>query len=215
MASTASTTPAAALQPHIARHILSLRDQRVMLDSELAALYGVETKVLVQAIKRNIERFPADFMFHLSAEEFANLRSQFVTSSSGYGGRRYAPYAFTEQGVAMLSSVLNSPRAIAINIEIMRAFVQVRSMAATHQDLAKQLAELQDKTESLAMQHDTFSRNTRNQLKQVFDAIRELMTPPDPPKRPIGFVTPEDKKTPHKSQDSKDSKGTKATRSKR
>src|SRR3990167_1697030 len=210
MASTASTTPAAALQPHIARHILSLRDQRVMLDSELAALYGVETKVLVQAIKRNIERFPADFMFHLSAEEFANLRSQFVTSSSGYGGRRYAPYAFTEQGVAMLSSVLNSPRAIAINIEIMRAFVQVRSMAATHQDLAKQLAELHDKTESLAMQHDTFSRNTRNQLKQVFDAIRELMAPPDPPKRPIGFVTPEDKKTPHKSQDSKDSKGTKA-----
>ena len=150
--------------------------------------------MLVQAIKRNIERFPADFMFQLSAVEFANLRSQFVTSSSGYGGRRYAPYAFTEQGVAMLSSVLNSSRAIAINIEIMRAFVQVRSMAATHQDLAKQLAELQDKTESLAMQHDTFSRNTRAQLKQVFDALRELMTPPDPPKRPIGFVTHEDKK---------------------
>jgi hypothetical protein len=190
--STAPTVPA--LQPHIARHILSLRDQRVMLDAELAALYGVETKVLVQAIKRNIERFPADFMFQLSAEEFANLRSQFVTSSSGYGGRRYAPYAFTEQGVAMLSSVLNSPRAIAINIEIMRAFVQVRAMAATHQDLAKQLTELQDKTELLAMSHDTFSRNTRAQLKQVFDALRELMTPPDPPKRPIGFVTPEDKK---------------------
>lgn len=207
-----STTPtASALQPHIARHILSLRDQRVMLDSELAALYGVETKVLVQAIKRNIERFPADFMFQLSTEEFANLRSQFVTSSSGYGGRRYAPYAFTEQGVAMLSSVLNSPRAIAINIEIMRAFVQVRSMAATHQDLARQLAELQDKTEALAMQHDTFSRNTRNQLRQVFDALRELMTPPDPPKRPIGFVTPQDK-TPAKRQDSK---GTKAPRSKR
>lgn len=191
--STAPTAPVPALQPHIARHILSLRDQRVMLDAELAALYGVETKVLVQAIKRNIERFPADFMFQLSAEEFANLRSQFVTSSSGYGGRRYAPYAFTEQGVAMLSSVLNSPRAIAINIEIMRAFVQVRAMAATHQDLAKQLAELQDKTESLAMSHDTFSRNTRAQLKQVFDALRELMTPPDPPKRPIGFITPDDK----------------------
>lgn len=190
--STAPTVPA--LQPHIARHILSLRDQRVMLDAELAALYGVETKVLVQAIKRNIERFPADFMFQLSAEEFANLRSQFVTSSSGYGGRRYAPYAFTEQGVAMLSSVLNSPRAIAINIEIMRAFVQVRAMAATHQDLAKQLAELQDKTESLAMSHDMFSRNTRAQLKKVFDALRELMTPPDPPSRPIGFVTHEDKK---------------------
>ena len=98
-------------------------------------------------------------------------------------GRRYAPYAFTEQGVAMLSSVLNSPRAIAINIEIMRAFVQVRSMAATHQDLAKQLAALQDKTESLAMSHDTFSRNTRVQLKQVFDTLRELMTPMEPPKK--------------------------------
>lgn len=190
--SSAPTVPA--LQPHIARHILALRDQRVMLDAELAALYGVETKVLVQAIKRNIERFPADFMFQLSAEEWQSLRSQFVTSNVGRGGRRYAPFAFTEQGVAMLSSVLNSPRAIAINIEIMRAFVQVRSMAATHQDLAKQLAELQDKTESLAMSHDTFSRNTRAQLKQVFDALRELMTPPDPPKRPIGFVTHEDKK---------------------
>ncbi len=183
-----------ALQPHIARHILSLRDQRVMLDAELAALYGVETKVLVQAIKRNVERFPVDFMFQLTPEEWQSLRSQFVTSNVGRGGRRYAPYAFTEQGVAMLSSVLNSPRAIAINIEIMRAFVQVRAMAATHQDLAKQLAALQDKTESLAMSHDTFSRNTRAQLKQVFDAIRELMTPPDPPKRPIGFVPHEDKK---------------------
>lgn len=183
-----------ALQPHIARHILALRDQRVMLDADLAALYGVETKVLVQAIKRNNERFPGDFMFQLDAQEWASLRSQFVTSNTGRGGRRYAPYAFTEQGVAMLSSVLNSPRAIAINIEIMRAFVQVRSMAATHQDLARQLSELQDKTEVLAMQHDTFSRNTRAQLKQVFDALRELMTPPEPPKRPIGFVTQEDKK---------------------
>ncbi len=148
----------------------------------------------MQAIKRNKERFPADFMFQLSAEEFTNLRSQTVTSSSGCGGRRYAPYAFTEQGVAMLSSVLNSPRAIAINIEIMRAFVQMRALASTHLGLAKQLAELQDKTESLAMSHDMFSRNTRNQLKQVFDALRELMTPPELPKRPIGFVTPEDKK---------------------
>jgi hypothetical protein len=93
----------------------------------------------------------------------------------------------------MLSSVLGSPRAIAVNIEIMRTFVRVRQLAATHGDLAKRLAELEDKTEALAMQHDTFSRNTRNQLKQVFDALRELMTPPEPPKRPIGFVAPEDK----------------------
>ncbi len=100
----------------------------------------------------------------------------------------------------MLSSVLNSPRAIAINIEIMRAFVQLRAMATSHQDLAKRLSELEDKTEALAMQHDSFSRNTRVQLKQVFDAIRELMTPPDPPKRPIGFVPPEDKSKGSKAQ---------------
>jgi hypothetical protein len=183
------------INPQISLHILSLRDQRVMLDTDLALLYGVETKVLVQAVKRNFERFPLDFMFQLSTEEFANLRSQFVTSSSnaGYGGRRYAPYAFTEQGVAMLSSVVKSPRAIAINIEIMRAFVHVRAFAMSHQDLSKQLAELQEKTESVAMQQDTFNRNTKAQLRQVFDALRELMTPPEPPKRPNGFVPLEDK----------------------
>ena len=186
-----------ALLPVIQSRILVLREQRVMLDADLAQLYGVETKVLVQAVKRKLMRFPADFMFQLSAEECAALRSQTVTSNTGQnpgrGGRRSAPYAFTEQGVAMLSSVLGSPRAIAVNIEIMRTFVRVRALAATHGDLAKRLAELEDKTEALAMNQDSFSRNTRNQLKQVFDALRELMTPPDPPKRPIGFVTPDDK----------------------
>ena len=186
-----------ALLPVIQSRILVLREQRVMLDADLAQLYGVETKVLVQAVKRKLTRFPADFMFQLSAEEFAALRSQTVTSNTGQnpgrGGRRSAPYAFTEQGVAMLSSVLGSPRAIAVNIEIMRTFVRVRALAATHSDLAKRLAELEDKTEALALNQDSFSRNTRNQLKQVFDALRELMAPPDPPKRPIGFVTPEDK----------------------
>ncbi len=186
-----------ALQPLIGSRILTLREQRVMLDADLADLYGVATKVLVQAVKRNLVRFPEDFMFQLAAEEFAALRSQSVTSNAsgppGRGGRRTAPYAFTEQGVAMLSSVLGSPRAIAVNIEIMRTFVRVRALAATHGDLAKRLAELEEKTEALAMNHDTFSRNTRAQLKKVFDALRELMTPPDPPKRPIGFVTPEDK----------------------
>lgn len=122
-----------------------------------------------------------------------NLKSQSVISSAGHGGRRTAPYAFTEQGVAMLSSVLGSPRAIAVNIEIMRTFVRVRALAATHTDLATRLGELEEKTEALAMQHDTFSRNTRLQLKQVFDALRELMTPPDPPKRPIGFITDQKK----------------------
>lgn len=182
-----------ALQPLIGSRILTLREQRVMIDADLAELYGVPTKALVQAVKRNLARFPGDFMFQLSAEEFAALRSQTVTSNAssppGRGGRRTAPYAFTEQGVAMLSSVLSSPRAIAVNIEIMRTFVRVRALATTHADLAQRLAELEDKTEALAQNHDTFSRNTRAQLKQVFDALRELMTPPDPPKRPIGFVT--------------------------
>jgi hypothetical protein len=186
----ASVTP---LQPHIESRILLLREQRVMLDTDLATLYGVETKVLVQAVKRNLARFPADFMFQLTTEEWSALRSQSVTSN-GRGGRRYAPYAFTEQGVAMLSSVLGSSQAIAINIEIMRTFVKVRALAATHQDLAKRLSELEEKTELLAMQHDTFSRNTRAQLKQVFEALRELMTPPEPTKRPIGFVAPEEDK---------------------
>lgn len=179
-----------ALQPVIQSRILAVREQRVMLDADLAQLYGVETRVLVQAVKRNLTRFPADFMFQLSAAEFQALRSQSVISNAGgRGGRRTAPYAFTEQGVAMLSSTLNSPRAIAVNIEIMRTFVRVRALAATHGELAKRLAELEEKTEALAMSHDSFSRNTRAQLKQVFDALRELMTPPDPPRRPIGFVT--------------------------
>lgn len=183
-----------ALQPVIQSRILALREQRVMLDADLAQLYGVQTRALVQAVKRNLARFPEDFMFQLSPEEWAALRSQSVISNTeGRGGRRTAPYAFTEQGVAMLSSVLGSPRAIAVNIEIMRTFVRVRALAATHGELAKRLAELEDKTEALAMNHDTFSHNTRSQLKKVFDALRELMTPPDPPKRPIGFVTPEDK----------------------
>ena len=183
----------APLQSLIGGRILVLREQRVMLDADLAELYGVQTKVLVQAVKRNLARFPQDFMFQLSANEFAALRSQTVTSNTGRGGRRTAPYAFTEQGVAMLSSVLGSPRAIGVNIEIMRTFVRVRELAATHSELAKRLSELEEKTELLSMQHDTFSSNTRNQLKQVFDALRELMTPPDPPKRPIGFLTPQER----------------------
>jgi ORF6N domain len=181
-----------ALQPHIASRILALRSQRVMLDADLAELYGVETRVLIQAIKRNAVRFPVDFMFQLDADEYAALRSQFVISNVGRGGRRYAPYAFTEQGVAMLSTVLNSERAVVINIEIMRTFVKVRTLASTQQDLAKQLTELQDKTESLAMSHETFSRNTKAQLREVFETLRELMTPPASPKRPIGFVHPQD-----------------------
>lgn len=181
------------VQSLIGSRILVLREQRAMLDSDLAELYGVETRVLVQAVKRNLDRFPEDFMFQLDNQDVATLRSQSVISKSGRGGRRTAPYAFTEQGVAMLSSVLNSPRAIAINIEIMRTFVRVRELANTQSDLAKRLNELEEKTEVLAMQQDNFAHNTRAQLKQVFEAIRELMTPPEAPKRPIGFVKPETK----------------------
>ena len=160
-----------------------------MLDADLARLYGVETRALVQAVKRNLACFPKNFMFQLTAEEWQALRSQTVISSAeGRGGRRTAPYAFTEQGVAMLSSVLGSERAIAVNIEIMRTFVRVRSLAATHADLAKRLADLETKTEAMAQRHDALGRATHQQLKQVFDALRALMTPPDPPKRPIGFV---------------------------
>lgn len=130
----------------------------------------------------------------LTADEWQALRSQTVISNiEGRGGRRTAPYAFTEQGVAMLSSVLSSPRAVAVNIETMRTFVRVRALAATHVALAQRLAELENTTEALAQQHDTFGHNTRAQLKQVFGALRELVTPPESSKRPIGFVTPEDK----------------------
>jgi hypothetical protein len=134
-------------------------------------------------------------MFELSADEFANLRSQFATSSliaKKHGGRRYAPRVFTEHGALMATMVLNSPRAVQVSLYLVRAFVRLREAAVQHKDLAQQLAELQDKTESLAMSHETFSRNTRNQLKQVFYTLLELVTPPEPHKRPIGFVTPDD-----------------------
>lgn len=166
----------------IVQSILWLRGHKVLLDTDLAALYGVETRVLVQAVKRNLVRFPDDFMFQLSEEEVEVLRSQTVISNAGRGGRRYAPYAFTEQGVAMLSSVLNSPQAIAVNIEIMRAFVRLREMLASNKDLAKKLEELERKLQT----HD-------QAITGILTAIRELMTPPEPPKkRKIGFVTDDD-----------------------
>ncbi len=157
----------------IERAILTLRSQRVLLAADLAELYGVETKVLMQAVKRNIERFPADFMFQLDEDEWSNLRSQIVTSNRG--GTRYAPYVFTEQGVAMLSSVLRSPRALQVNIEIMRTFVRLRRMLAEHVNLARRLDELEERYDK--------------QFSAVFDAIRQLMAPPPQTKRPIGFTT--------------------------
>jgi hypothetical protein len=137
-------------------------------------------------------------MFQLSGDEWAALRSQLATLDAAPMGRgrhrKYLPYAFTEHGAMMAANVLSSPRAIEVSIYVVRAFIRMRELAATQGELAKRLAELEDKTEALAIRHDSFSRNTRNQLKQVFDALRELMAPPDPPKQPIGFVPPEDKR---------------------
>lgn len=166
-----------------------------MLDADLAALYGVQTKRFNEAVKRNAAKFPTDFMFTLTSEEFTALRSQLATSNDklGRGGRRYMPHVFTEHGALMAATILNSPRAVEVSLYVVRAFVRLREMAASHGDMAKRLDELEQKTEALVINHDTFSRNTRAQLKQVFDALRELMTPPEPTKRPIGFVTPEDK----------------------
>lgn len=172
----------------IERSIILLRGQKVMLAADLAALYEVQVKALNQAVKRNRERFPEDFMFQLSWEEVellrsqsvtlngksaANLRSQSVTSSQ-WGGRRYRPYAFTEQGVAMLSSVLNSPRAIQVNIEIIRAFVRLRQILTSHKELARKLEELEKKYDA--------------QFQVVFEAIRQLMEPQeDYVQKRIGF----------------------------
>lgn len=159
----------------IEQKILLIRGQKVMLSTDLAELYEVAPRVLVQAVKRNRERFPKDFMFQLSRNEYANLKSQIVISSWG-GARRAIPYAFTEQGVAMLSSVLRSQLAVQVNIAIMRAFVKLREMLASHRDLARRLDEMEKK-------YDV-------QFKVVFDAIRELMKPPEKARPKIGFRTP-------------------------
>jgi len=160
----------------VERSIIEIRGVRVILDADLAALYGVETKALTRAVRRNPERFPSDFMFQLSSVEFAHLRRQSGTSSQ-WGGRRYPPLAFTEQGVAMLSSVLRSVRAAQVNVEIMRTFVRLRQALAGHEELARKLDALE-------------SRYDR-QFRAVFDAIRRLMTPPPSDRHQIGF-TPSD-----------------------
>lgn len=158
------------------RSILLIRGERVILDSVLADLYEVEVKQIKRQVRRNIDRFPEDFMFELSKQEYYSLRSHFGTLKRGEHSK-YLPYAFTEQGVAMLSTVLKSKRAVRVNIEIMRAFVRLREILATHKDLARKL-------EALERKYDA-------QFKIVFDAIRQLMTPPEPKKRKIGFLVRE------------------------
>lgn len=163
-----------ALAERIEKRILFFRGHKVMLDSDLAALYEVPTKVLNQAVKRNAGRFPSDFMFQLTPSEHASLRSQSVTLESGRGHhRKYLPHVFTEQGVAMLSSVLSSERAVRVNIEIMRAFVKLRRILSSHRELARKLEELEKKYDA--------------QFREVFSAIRQLMEPPLVKSKPMGF----------------------------
>jgi len=159
----------------IERKIYIIRGMKVMLDNDLAELYGVTTKVLLQAVKRNEKRFPSDFMFQLKYQDVAALRSQSVTLKTGRGEhRKYFAYVFTEQGVAMLSGILNSDRAIEVNIQIMRAFVKLREMISTNKELSKKLEELEKKYDS--------------QFKIVFDAIRALVSQPEPKEKKIGFI---------------------------
>jgi hypothetical protein len=161
----------------IERRIYLIHGQKVMLDSDLAELYGVTTFNLNKAVKRNAGRFPEDFMFQLSKEETESLRFQIGMSKPGRGGRRYLPYVFTEQGVAMLSSILSSERAVLVNVAIMRTFVKLRQLLATHKDLAEKLAFLEVK----------YQKHNKD-LKVVFEAIRRLMSPEKPPRhRQIGF----------------------------
>ena len=154
---------------NVEKRILIVRGHKVLIDKDLAELYGVETKVLIQAVKRNIDRFPSDFMFQLNNQDVVRLRSQFVTSKSGRGGRRYLPYVFTEQGVAMLSTVLKSERAIKVNIAIMRAFVKLRQMLTSNAQLARKLKTLEKKYDE--------------QFSIVFEAIYKLMDPPEKKKK--------------------------------
>jgi len=166
--------------PAIEKRIFIVRQRQVMLDEDLADLYGVETKRLVQQVRRNLKRFPGDFMFQLTKAEAEALRSQIATSNDGRGGRRYAPYVFTEQGVAMLSGVLRSDRAIAVNIEIMRAFVELRRIATSYAALRERLEGMEREMTARLDQHD-------EQLHQIFEALRQLIAPPPRAKRPMGF----------------------------
>lgn len=191
---TATTDRISPLSPDsISRRIALVRGQKVMIDHELADLYGVETRRLNEQVRRNAGRFPPDFMFQLTAAEYADLMSQIATSNAGRGGRRKLPLAFSEHGALMAATVLNTSRAVEVSVYVVRAFVQLREVLATHLELAVKLEELEHKTELLALKHDSLALNTRAQLKQVFDAIRSLMTPAEAPKkRPMGFIAPKD-----------------------
>jgi hypothetical protein len=170
----------AAFPETIASRIVIVRNQKVMLDSALAELYGVETKRFNEQVRRNHDRFPADFMFQLTEQEVASLRSQFATSNTGRGGRRHLPLAFTEHGAIAAAAVLNSPQAIETSVYVVRAFVQLRNLLASNKEVVQKLTELERKLET----HD-------QAIAGIIDAIRQLMSPPESKKRPIGFTAPE------------------------
>ena len=170
--------------PVIQQRILVVRERHVMLDEDLAVLYGVQTRRLIEQVKRNTDRFPSDFMFQLTKDEASTLRSQSATSSDGHGGRRYAPYVFTEQGVAMLSGVLRSKTAVTVNIAIMRAFVELRRVTSSYTAIERHLEDFERETKATLGHHD-------QQLDEIFQALRQLISPPSRPKRPVGFRLPE------------------------
>jgi len=177
------SSPLAPVPAGIERSIFLIRGQKVMLDAHLARLYGAKTRALVQAVKRNRERFPPDFMFQVNEEEFEALRSHSVISNGGRGGRRYRPYAFTEQGVAMLAGVLQSPRAVAVHVEIMRAFVRLRQVLATHKELAARLHALEKQFVHKSKEHEAH-------IQRIYRLLDELINPVAPPKRQqIGYLT--------------------------
>jgi hypothetical protein len=206
--STTANTSNTALVPRIEGRIQVIRGLRVMVDVDLAALYGVPTRRLNEQVKRNRDRFPPDFLFQLTAAEKAEV----VANCDHLQKLKFSkvlPYAFTEHGAIQAANVLTSAQAVEMGIYVVRAFVHLREALSTNADVAKRLAELEMRTDSLELSHDTFSRNTRLQLRQLLDAVRELTTPPDPTKRPIGFVTPEDKGTKDGKSGSAKAKGSK------
>src|SRR6185503_9890947 len=163
--------------------IYLIRRQKVMLDRDLAELYGVETKVLKQAVRRNISRFPPDFMFEMNQEELDNWRSQFVTSKEDKQGLRYAPFCFTEQGVTMLSCILNSDRAIAVNILVIRVFTRMREMLLTHKDILVKLEQI----EKTLIQQDVKMNEHEEEIQIILETLKEMLSPPDEPRPRIGF----------------------------
>lgn len=178
----------------VTRRIIAIRGRKVLLDVDLAALYNTATKRLNEQVKRNLARFPDDFMFRLTEQEFTALRSQNATLKSRRGQhRKYSPYAFTEHGAIMAAMILNSERAMEVSVYVVRAFVQLRDLTTSNREIALGLDELEAKTALLSHKQDTFEHESRIQLKQIFDVLREMIAQPEPPhKRPIGFVTTDD-----------------------